>query len=187
MSISVCTLYIHVYSRVYDCIQTQRSEQTPLVYIATDSLGHNSHIQCVNLGACHDHLKWHTNDPFSIVGIQTFGGSQIFRLSKFQLFTRNKQKNSMTLSHIFQLSHSFIWCHVDLSYGVLWICFGSSVSSSAIIWCHVVTCGGATSILLALKWLKVQEILWWWTNREYLKVVKYRDREILRWWTDASI
>ena len=53
------------------------------------------------------------------------------------LFKRNKQKNSMTLSHIFQLLHSFIWCHVDLSYGVLWICFGSSMSSSAIIWSHV--------------------------------------------------
>ena len=65
----VCTIYtcmheykfvfmcLHVYSRVYDCIQTQRSEQAPLVYIATDSLRHNSHIQCVNLGVCHDHLK----------------------------------------------------------------------------------------------------------------------------------
>ena len=100
-----------------------------------------------------------------LLGFKHLAAVKYLRLSKFQPFQKKqaeKQYDTFT-SHIFQLLHSFIWCHVDLSYGVLWICFGSSVSSSAIIWCHVVTCGGATSILLALKWLKIQEILWWWT------------------------
>ena len=127
----VCTTYtciheykcvfmcLHVYSREYDYIQTQRSEQTPLVYIATDSLRHNSHIQCVNLGVCHGHLKM--THKWSI---QYCWDSNIWRQSNIylnsSLFKRNKQKNSMTLSHISS-------CRIP-SYGVMWIC-------------HMVSCG----------------------------------------------
>ena len=174
---------IHVYSRVYDCIQTQRSEQTPPVYIATDLLGHNSHIQCVNLGACHDHLKM--THKWSI---QYCWDSNIWRQSNiFQPFQKKqaeKQYDTFTylpaVAFLHMVSCGFvIWCLVDL----FWI-------KCEFLCYHMVSCGhmwGRDVDSPRFEVIESPRNTVVMDNREYLKVVKYRDREILRWWTDASI
>ena len=114
-----------------------------------------------------------------LLGFKHLAAAKYLDYLNSSLFKRNKQKNSMTLSHILQLLHSFIWCHVDLSYGVLWICFGSSV----FLCYHMVSCGHMWGRDVDSPRFEVIEnprntaVM---DTREYLKVVKYRDREILR-------
>lgn len=141
----------HSISRLYYtnslnvCIQTCRVDQALLVYTATDSLSHNSDaiFNAVTLCSAWP-LKTDTWMPLSVFYLIQ-SKFQFYRswfyvvgcfLHYFKCYQWKRAIDCITLSHVLQLLHSLTWCHMVSRGFVL-----DQLEHSAIIWCHVVTCG----------------------------------------------